>query len=155
MNWIFLASQESSLSGGWYYMLEYLPLIQDAGGVRLYDAAMAFERFVPADGPSGAISDAENAYIASLVEHAKSLSRTPVLTATRSLGRLAGMKAAFPGLHILLYRNLFHQWCCTPSRASSVIRIFSKRSARRWSHAAMFRSCAIYTNFSRSPTKRG
>jgi len=72
---------------------------------------MAFERFVPADGLGGAISDAEGSYLLSLIENAQMRGRLPVLTATRSLGRIAGIKARFPGLHVFLYRNLFQQWC--------------------------------------------
>ena len=46
-----------------------------------------------------------------LISHAEDRGRIPVLTATRSLGRVRGLKAAFPGLHLMLYRNLFQQWC--------------------------------------------
>jgi hypothetical protein len=93
------------------YFLEFLPLLKNEGGVDKFDAAMSFARFIPAEGTRGEISASEQAYLAGLIAHAEGLGRTPVLSATRSLGRLPGISRAFPGLHILIYRNLFQQWC--------------------------------------------
>jgi hypothetical protein len=93
------------------YFLEYLPLIRLLRGVRGFDRAMGFGRFIPRGGPGGDIGTDERAYLARLIDHAEALDRYPVLTSTRSLGRVAGLKRAFPGLHIVLYRNLFDQWC--------------------------------------------
>jgi uncharacterized coiled-coil DUF342 family protein len=93
------------------YFLEFLPLIQDGGGVSKFDPAMAFDRFIPADGVRGRLGEAEQVYLASLIGRAEALDRIPVLSETRSLGRLRAIKAEFPGLHILIYRNLFQQWC--------------------------------------------
>jgi hypothetical protein len=72
---------------------------------------MAFVRFIPEDGIQGNISESERDYIDSLIAHANRLGRSPVLSCTRSLGRLPAIKSAFPGFHILIYRNLFRQWC--------------------------------------------
>jgi len=93
------------------YFLEFLPFIRDEGGVDNFTPSMSFERFVPTGGLRGAISETERAYIAGLIAHAERVGKIPVLSATRSLGRLRAIKTEFPGLHILVYRNLFHQWC--------------------------------------------
>jgi hypothetical protein len=93
------------------YFLEFLPLIKNEGGVDKYDASMAYELFMPREQPGDAISEAERTYLASLIAHAETNNKFPVLSCTRSLGRLRAIKASFPGLHILIYRNLFHQWC--------------------------------------------
>jgi hypothetical protein len=115
----------SSSPDGWYskhpsgapYFLEFLPLTREGGGVEGFEPAMSYARFIPDDGPGGVISEAERAYVARLIDHAERRGKIPVLTATRSLGRFAGLKAAFPGLHVLLYRNLFQQWCSFTDQA--------------------------------------
>ena len=105
--------------GAWYskhpscapYFLEFIPLAANGGGIDKFNEAMAFARFIPEDGIQGNISEAERTYIASLIAHAHSLGKRPVLSCTRTLGRLPAIKKAFPGFHILIYRNLFRQWC--------------------------------------------
>lgn len=99
------------------YFLEFAPLLEPGGGVRGYDAAMAYGHFFgrPADAP-GLL--AQRAYIAGLIETARGLDRIPVLTCTRGLGRIAWAKQAFGGLHIVLRRPLFHQWCSYSNQAS-------------------------------------
>jgi hypothetical protein len=92
------------------YFLEFVPLIVPPRGVRLYDPAMALERYLPQGGAGGDVSAPERAYVASLIEHARNLGRVPVLSDTRTLARLPGLKRAFGGHHIFLCRNLFHQW---------------------------------------------
>jgi hypothetical protein len=99
------------------YFLEYLPLLRPEGGVVGFDASFSYERFVPPGGPSSEISASEAAYVRGLIEHAKGRGKIPVLTATRSLGRVAGLKAEAPGLHVLLYRDLFQQWCSYTEQA--------------------------------------
>jgi hypothetical protein len=93
------------------YFLELLPFIKDAGSVDKFDAAMSFTNFIPADGLRGDLRESERDYLASLIRYAEGLGKIPVISDTRSLGRLWAIKTAFPGLHILIYRNLFHQWC--------------------------------------------
>ena len=93
------------------YFLEFLPLLKPGGGVAGFEPEISYKRFIPAEGCLGPISDTEAAYVRTLVSHAEDRGRIPVLTATRSLGRLRGLKQAAPGLHLLLYRNLFQQWC--------------------------------------------
>lgn len=92
------------------YFLEYLPLIQDGCGIADFDQTMSFDRFIPTKGVHGPLSDAERHYLGRLITHALDLGKIPLLSAKRSLGRLHAIKAAFPGVHILLYRNLFQQW---------------------------------------------
>ena len=93
------------------YFLEFEPLIQQDGGIAHFDRTMAFESFLPRGGFAGQLTLDERIYLAHLIDHAQRLGRTPVLADTRSLGRLMAMKADFPGWHIVLYRNLFQQWC--------------------------------------------
>ncbi len=122
---------------GWYskhppgapYFLEFLPLAREGGGVQGFDPTMSYARFIPPEGCGGAISDAEAAYVAGLINHAENRGRIPVLTATRSLGRVRGLKAAFPGLHVLLYRNLFQQWCSFTDQACRGNSYFIQRMA--------------------------
>ena len=104
-------SWHSKHPAGAPYFLEFMPLITDEGGVLGYEKDMAYARFIPRDGIQGDIGEAERAYIASLIAHADGLRRQPVLSCTRSLRGLAAIKSAFPGFHILIYRNLFRQWC--------------------------------------------
>jgi hypothetical protein len=99
------------------YNLEFAPLIGEQPGVEGFDPSMALPSFIPPGGPTGPISDAEGAYIASLIASAKACGKTPVLADTRSLGRMIGIKARFPGFHIVLYRNLFDQWCSYTDQA--------------------------------------
>ncbi|WP_156649752.1 hypothetical protein [Methylobacterium sp. Leaf89] len=93
------------------YFLEYIPLIKESGGIDGFDPSFSYEKFIPKNGPTGMISDHEVNYILRLIKNAEDKGKIPVLTATRSLGRVAGIKSAAPGLHILLYRNVFEQWC--------------------------------------------
>jgi hypothetical protein len=93
------------------YFSEFIPLIRDAGGVTGFEESMAFETYVPSDGLDGKLTDSEAAYIQGLAEHARSLNRVPLLCCTRSLGRAKAIAAAFPGFHVLIYRNIFQQWC--------------------------------------------
>jgi hypothetical protein len=93
------------------YFLEYLPLIQENGGVDRYRPEIAYACYIPQDGPQGDITEMERHYLNRLVEHAEQLGKRPVLSCTRSIGRIAGIRRAFPGVHILIYRNMFHQWC--------------------------------------------
>jgi hypothetical protein len=92
------------------YFLEFAPLVGADGAVKGFDPSMAIERFMPADGLHGALSVAEQAYIEGLIENAAQRRKLPVLTDTRTLGRLRAIAKAFPGRHVLLVRNLFHQW---------------------------------------------
>lgn len=111
------ASWYSKHPKGASYLLEFLPLLRDEGGVSGSDPSFSFEKYIPKDGPGGQISDREAAYIHGLIEHAEQSGKIPILTATRSLGRVAGIKAAAPGFHVLLYRNLYQQWCSCSEQA--------------------------------------
>lgn len=93
------------------YFLEYVPLIKEGGGVTGYTESMAFDCFIPTDGIEGSLSEAERQYIRSLVDHAEASTKIALLCCTRSLGRAKAIKSAFPGTHILIYRNMFQQWC--------------------------------------------
>jgi hypothetical protein len=90
------------------YFVEFAPLIATSGGIPEFSEDMAFECFFPADGE---ISEREERYIALLLDRARSLGKFPVLTCTRSLGRMQSIKRKFGGTHILLTRDPFRQWC--------------------------------------------
>lgn len=92
------------------YFLEFEALLNAEGGVPLSESSMAFERFIPARGVQAALSDGERAYVEGLIRAAMAHRQHPVLTCTRTLGRLGGLKQAFGGSHILIRRNLVHQW---------------------------------------------
>lgn len=99
------------------YFLEFLPLLDPQGGISSYDPSMAFARFIPNGGLSGALSEAERAYVDALIVNAHRQGRRPVLTDTRTLGRVKAIKSAYPSPSILLVRNLFHQWASYASQA--------------------------------------
>jgi hypothetical protein len=101
------------------YFEEYLPLVQPGGGIKDYSEAMAFRQFVPAGGLYGDLPADACRYVAGLISHADGRGLTPVLTCARSLGRLAGLRRAFGGRHILLVRNLHHQWLSYLEQANS------------------------------------
>jgi hypothetical protein len=78
--------------------------------VRGFEPRMAVEGFVPEGGVNGALSPSERAYVEGLIGSARNKQKIPVLTDTRTLGRFSALARAFPGRHVLLVRNLFHQW---------------------------------------------
>jgi len=92
------------------YFLEYLPLLNDPGGVQLYDPAMAVDWFIPDGGLNGNLRASEVRYVDSLLGFARERGLSPVLGFCRSLGRIAAIKRQFGGAHIFQYRNLWSQW---------------------------------------------
>lgn len=92
------------------YFFEFLPLLRPEGGVAGYVRAMDLERFIPADGVAGELSEEERHYVGALIDHSRSAGMLPVFSETRTLGRARALKAAFGGKAVLVYRNLFHQW---------------------------------------------
>lgn len=101
---------ESRHPAGEPYFLEFVPLVQTDGGIEAFHPTISFERFIPVEGILGGIGDEELRYVRRLLAHGVELGRKPVLACTRSLGRMAGLKQAFGGVHIFLYRRLFEQW---------------------------------------------
>jgi tetratricopeptide (TPR) repeat protein len=91
-------------------LLEFIPLIRKAGGVRLFAPEISYRWFVPIGGLNGNLHPQELKYLALLIRHADRRERIPVFGFTRSLGRLAAIKKQFPGIHIFQYRNLWTQW---------------------------------------------
>ncbi|OIQ91447.1 hypothetical protein GALL_266520 [mine drainage metagenome] len=92
------------------YFLEFVPLVRPQGGIEGFTHDMPWERFFPEDGLDGSLSSGELRYLQSLIDLAHGQGKCPVLSATRSLGRLAAMKRHFGGTHLLLVRNPAHQW---------------------------------------------
>jgi hypothetical protein len=106
------------------YFLEFAPMVEPDGAVRGFDPSMAIERFMPRKGIHGALSPAERAYIQGLIENAAQHGKIPVLTDTRTLGRFRAVAKAFPGRHVLLVRNLFHQWASYSQQSADGNRYF-------------------------------
>ena len=92
------------------YFREYLPFVEETGGLRLFDPAMPFGWFFPIGGLRGELRPAETRYLAQLIDHARQLGKIPVFGETASLGRLRAIKNTFGGRHIFLHRNLWKQW---------------------------------------------
>lgn len=100
------------------YFLEFLPLLDRSGGLDLYKVDMALERFLPTGGFDGRLSEGERAYVGALIDSAQKGGKHPVLTDTRTLGRMSALSRDFGGTSIFLYRNLFHQWASYASQSA-------------------------------------
>jgi hypothetical protein len=92
------------------YFLEFLPLLSPEGGIPGFSTADAFDTFIPHLGFDGELSAGELHRLTTAVGLARQEQRTPVLTCTRSLGRMGAIKRAIGGWHIFTHRNLFQQW---------------------------------------------
>jgi hypothetical protein len=92
------------------YREEYLPLIEKAGVLGFPSDEGSASRFVSHSGLRGALDKDVRSYLQVLADHASDLGKIPVFSCPRLLGRSYGIREAFPGFHILLVRNLFHQW---------------------------------------------
>lgn len=93
------------------YVLEYAGLLGERPGVPGFPATQNLsERYLGAAGPEGSLDDDVAAYVQGLINNAHASNQMPLLACTRMLGLAFGLKSAFGGYHILLIRNLFHQW---------------------------------------------
>ncbi|EIZ77178.1 chromosome segregation ATPase-like protein [Novosphingobium sp. Rr 2-17] len=93
------------------YLLEYAGMLEDEVGVPGFPQSRNLgERYIGTAGPEGPLDTDVSAYVQGLIGHAQHLRRVPLLACTRLLGRAQGMRTAFGGYHILLLRNLYHQW---------------------------------------------
>ena len=99
------------------YFLEYAPLIKPEGGVEGFLAEFSYDRFFPEDPDK--LPDDENAYLQKLISNARKAGKIPVITCTRSLGRVTALKNAFGGLHLFIHRNIFNQWCSYTEQAAT------------------------------------
>jgi hypothetical protein len=108
---------ESGHPGGAAYYLEFLPLVKPGGGIGGHNSSMPFKNFIPSGGVGGSLSEEEEQYIELLLSHAADLKKRPILTDTRTLGRIVGLKRRFAGRHLFLFRNLFHHWASYTAQA--------------------------------------
>lgn len=92
------------------YFVEFAALLSPTGGIPGTSEADAFQSFMPRQGHGGELTASEHVRISLPIALAREHNMTPVLTCTRSLGRLGSIRAAYPGWHIFLYRNLYQQW---------------------------------------------
>ena len=92
------------------YFSEFSPLLSEAGGVAGFDQNMAIaDFFLNQDGDPERVNRT-GAYLVSLVRLAQNNGRVPVLSCTRSIGRVRLIKALIGGTHILIKRRLLNQW---------------------------------------------
>lgn len=99
------------------YFLEFLPLLQESGGIPGFSPEMALDTFLPADGLDGELSGVARTYVARLIANAHANRKIPVLCCTRSLGRARALRKAFGGRTVFCHRNLFHQWASYAGQA--------------------------------------
>ncbi|QXZ80900.1 hypothetical protein [Rhizobium sp. L51/94] len=99
------------------YFLEMIPLLKAEGGVTAFNTSFAFQEFIASNGIDGELSKEQLLYVETLLSLAKSRDKTPVLACTRSLGRVAGLKKAFGGVYIFLYRPMYDHWMSYLSQA--------------------------------------
>ena len=92
------------------YFLEFLPFLKKGGGIELFDSNMSFERFIPEGGINGELSLQEISYLRLLIEQGYKSRKIPVLSETRTLGRIRSIKKSIPVNNVLVYRNIFDQW---------------------------------------------
>lgn len=91
------------------YFSEFTPLLKGRG-IFGFDREMAVDDFfLEISGDVGRVTKTRD-YLMSLVTLAQSNGLTPVLSCTRSIGRIDMIKDIIGGSHILLKRNLFNQW---------------------------------------------
>lgn len=86
------------------YRAEYLPLLRPLQrGMPRFRASFALARYFPSE-----YASAEIAYLARMIE--RSQGTQPVFGFSRSLARVATLKAGLGGYHIVLRRNPVQQW---------------------------------------------
>lgn len=89
------------------YREEYLPLLRLRWkGVRGYREGFALARYFPSAKGVGP----ETKYLARLLRHARADGKQAVLGLCRSLARMAALKDAMGGYHILVRRRPLQQW---------------------------------------------
>ncbi|MDC8753779.1 hypothetical protein OIK40_03885 [Erythrobacter sp. sf7] len=93
------------------YSLEYALMLGDEGGVPGFPTVRNLgDRYIGTAGAEGPLDEDIAAYVQGLIKHAEHRGRLPLLSCTRILARARGLRMAFGGYHVLLIRNLFHQW---------------------------------------------
>ncbi len=93
------------------YMLEYSGMLTASEGVPHFPVERwPGEKFIGQKGIDGPLDEDVEAYIQTLIGHAHGVGLIPVFSCCRTLARVAGLRTRFGGSHILLIRNLFHQW---------------------------------------------
>jgi hypothetical protein len=93
------------------YMLEYAGMLTESEGVPHFPAERwPGDKFIGQKGVNGPLDEDVEVYTQTLIGQAHGSGLIPVLSCCRTLGRVAGLRTRFGGSHILLIRNLFHQW---------------------------------------------
>jgi len=93
------------------YALEYAGLLGKNPGVPNFPKSEGLgDRYIGSAGAEGPLDGDIAAYLKGLIDYAAGQDRVPLLSCTRLLGRVSGLREAFGGYHILLIRNLFQQW---------------------------------------------
>jgi hypothetical protein len=89
------------------YLKEFEVVLDRAGGVSAFNPGFALDRFWIEPEASDL---AQQAYVETLVEAARSRGETPVLACCRTLGRVGWLKRRFGGFHVMLIRDPVQQW---------------------------------------------
>lgn len=98
------------------YFIEFGPLLKGSG-IAGFDRDMAIDDFfLKASGDLDRLTKTRD-YLLSLVDLAQSKGRVPVLSCTRSIGRVDVIRKLIGGSHILLKRKLFNQWISYSNQA--------------------------------------
>jgi hypothetical protein len=103
-------SWPSGHPGAASYWREYVPLIRKTGGVRLYHREMAYDWFISEGGLRGQLRSEELKYLSFLRRYAARRGHVAVFSFARSLGRIHSIRQSLRGTHIVIVRNLWHQW---------------------------------------------
>ncbi|MGO4168387.1 hypothetical protein [Novosphingobium sp. YAF33] len=119
------------------YFSEFSPLLDKTEGIDGFDQDLALtDFFLSSDGDKDRVRRTE-AYLARLVNLAQHNKRVPVLSCTRSIGRIKLIRELIGGTHILIRRRLLNQWFSYSNQAlnkntfffNTVIRTVNARDA--------------------------
>ena len=100
------------------YFSEFSPLLDKEKGIIGFDQDMSLaDFFLDSDDDLNRVSRTE-AYLTSLVDLGRHNGRVPVLSCTRSIGRVRLIKRKIGGTHILIKRRLLNQWFSYSNQAS-------------------------------------
>jgi hypothetical protein len=93
------------------YFLEFSSLLNESRGVKGFPVENPLgSRFIGADGLASELDQESASYIDVLIADSHAQGKVPVITCTRTLGRVNALSAQYPFIHILLVRNIFQQW---------------------------------------------
>ncbi|WP_336975216.1 hypothetical protein [Sphingobium aromaticiconvertens] len=102
------------------YFSEFSPLLDKVKGIKGFDERMSFADFFLDLNDDEDRVRRTGAYLSSLVSLAQQNGRIPVLSCTRSIGRVKMIKSHIGGTHILIKRRLLNQWFSYSNQAQNL-----------------------------------